>query len=276
MQNLFVKNAAKIYSAVKEVRARIGDFQPDVGLILGSGLGTLASIVTNPIQIPYSDLPGFPRLSVEGHEAKLVLGELGHRKVAIMQGRVHTYETEEPDSMVLPVSVLHHIGCKDLIVTNSAGSLREDVSPGHVMMLSDHINLTGFNPLFGARGNGRFVDMVNAYDKDWREGFKALARHEGISLAEGVYMWFVGPTFETPAEIRAAKMLGADAVGMSTVPEVIMARALGMRVAAFSLITNLGAGMGTEFLSHARTLARAANGATNLKKLLLAYMETDT
>jgi purine-nucleoside phosphorylase len=273
MKSLRLKDHAIISEVADKIRAELGEFRPEVGMILGSGLGEIATLVTDPIQFPYSELSGFPRLTVEGHAGRLVLGHLGQKRVAILQGRVHGYESERCDGMAVPVGVLAELGCLDLIVTNSAGSLREDVTPGHVMMITDHINLTGANPLNGASGNGRFVDMTNAYAPELRERFQDVAKSEGLDLAEGVYMWFIGPTFETPAEVRAAKILGADAVGMSTVPEVMLARALGLRVVAFSLITNLAAGLGTEYLSHARTLARAANGAINLKKLLLAYME---
>jgi len=263
----------KIQKAVHTIQAQVGDFQPDIGLVLGSGLGDLALMLSDTVIIPYVELDGFPNLTVEGHAGRLVLGVLGKRRVAILQGRVHAYETGDVDCMSVPIGVLAKLGCKDLIVTNSAGSLQPDVGPGNVMMISDHINLTGHNPLIGTSGNDRFVDMVNAYDANFRAQFRAIAKAQNVALAEGVYMWFVGPTFETPSEIRAAKMLGADAVGMSTVPEVILARSLGLRVAAFSLVTNLAAGMGTSPLSHARTLARAANGAVYLKKLLLSYME---
>lgn len=264
---------AAIETAAAELRARLGDFQPEYGLILGSGLAELGKAVADPIVIPYDAIPGFPRLSVGGHMARIVAGRMGNRRVLMLQGRVHGYETGAADGMVVPVGALARVGCSRLIVTNAAGSLREEAGPGAVVMLSDHINLNGINPLFGAFGDGRFVDMVDAYDPELRARFAAVAAAKGIPLPEGVYMWFVGPSFETPAEIRAARALGADLVGMSTVPEVIVARALGLKVAAFSLITNLAAGMGGSHLSHARTLARAAGGAAALRDILIAFME---
>ncbi len=259
--------------AAAALKGRLGGLVPEIAVICGSGLAELADAVADPIHVPYDTLPGFPRLSVAGHAARVVAGTFGRRRVAMLQGRVHAYETGEADGMAAPLAALALLGCKTLIVTNAAGSLRAEAGPGSVAMLTDHINLTGRNPLTGAVGDGRFVDMVDAYDPDLRARFRALAEAKGIPLAEGVYMWFPGPSFETPAEIRAARLLGADFVGMSTVPEVILARALGLRVAAFSLVTNLAAGMGGTHLSHARTLARAAAGAAVLRELLVAFME---
>ncbi len=263
----------EIEKAAMAARARLGGRTPKIGLILGSGLGELAAAVEDAVAIPYDDLPGFPRLSVAGHAGRMIVGRFGRHDVAVLQGRQHLYESDRADSMAVPVGVLARLGCSTLVLTNAAGSLLPEVGPGGVMMIADHINLTGRNPLARALGDGRFVDMVDAYDPALRARFQALAKARGIDLAEGVYMWFTGPSFETPAEIRAARTLGADAVGMSTVPETILARALGMKVAAFSLITNLAAGMGGSHLSHARTLARAATGAAKLKDLLVAFME---
>ncbi len=260
-------------AAARVLKQRLEGFAPEIAIVCGSGLGELADAVASPIVVPYDAIPGFPSLSVAGHAGRVVAGTLGRRRVAMLQGRVHAYETGDAAAMAVPVATLAAIGCGKLIVTNAAGSLRPDAGPGSVALISDHINLTALNPLTGAVGDGRFVDMVDAYDPELRARFRALAGARGIPLAEGVYMWFRGPSFETPAEIRAAKVLGADFVGMSTVPEVIVARALGMRVAAFSLITNLAAGMGGSHLSHARTLARAATGAATLRELLAAYME---
>ena len=271
--SLLLAADADIAAATAAARTRLGGFTSEIGLILGSGLGELTAVLDEAVAIPYDDLPGFPRLSVAGHAGRLVAGRFGRRSVAVLQGRQHAYESDRADSMAVPVGVLARLGCTTLILTNAAGSLLPEVGPGGVMMLSDHINLTGRGPLARALGDGRFVDMVDAYDPALRARFRDLAAARRIDLAEGVYMWFVGPSFETPAEIRAAKILGADVVGMSTVPETILARALGMKVVAFSLITNLGAGMGGSHLSHARTLARAAGGAAKLRDLLMAFME---
>lgn len=259
--------------AAAALKGKLGGFVPEIGVICGSGLADLATALADRVEVPYESIPGFPRLSVAGHAARVAAGTLGRRRVAMLQGRVHAYETGNADGMAVPLATLALLGCKTLIVTNAAGSLRTEVGPGAVGMIADHVNLTGCNPLAGATGDGRFVDMVDAYDPVLRERFRAIAAAKGMALAEGVYMWFPGPSFETPAEIRAAKLLGADFVGMSTVPEVILARALGMQVAAFSLVTNLAAGMGGSHLSHARTLARAATGAATLRDLLVAFME---
>ncbi|SBV96610.1 Purine nucleoside phosphorylase 2 [uncultured Alphaproteobacteria bacterium] len=259
--------------AAAALKGKFGGIAPEIGVICGSGLAELATALGDRVEVPYESVPGFPRLSVAGHAARVAAGTLGRRRVAMLQGRVHSYETGDADGMAVPLATLALLGCKTLIVTNAAGSLRPEAGPGAVGMIVDHINLTGLNPLTGATGDGRFVDMVDAYDPGLRERFRAIAVAKGMALAEGVYMWFPGPSFETPAEIRAAKLLGADFVGMSTVPEVILARALGMRVAAFSLVTNLAAGMGGSHLSHARTLARAATGAAALRDLLVAFME---
>lgn len=268
-----LKADAAIEEAAAALRGRLGGFRPEYGMILGSGLAELGDALVDPIVIPYDAIPGFPRLSVGGHMARIVAGRIGRKRVIMLQGRVHAYEAGDADGMIVPVGALARIGCSHLIVTNAAGSLREEAGPGAVAMLSDHINLTGRNPLVGTSGDGRFVDMVDAYDPAMRAKFREVAAARQISLAEGVYMWFLGPSFETPAEIRAARVLGADFVGMSTVPEVIVARALGLKVAAFSLITNLAAGMGGAHLSHARTLARAAAGAAALREILTAFME---
>ncbi|MBN2752514.1 MAG: purine-nucleoside phosphorylase [Rhodospirillaceae bacterium] len=273
--SLLLRVDAEIEQATNVVLARLGGLRPDVGLILGSGLGEMVSALTDAVVLPYDNLPGFPKLSVAGHAGRLVIGRMGCHVVAMLQGRLHAYEADRGDAMAVPVGVLARLGCSILIVTNAAGSLLPEVKPGDVMMVSDHINLTARNPLIGAVGDGRFVDMVDAYDPDLRRRFCDLAVTCGMPLAEGVYMWFAGPSFETPAEIRAAKVLGADAVGMSTVPEVVLARALGMKVAAFSLITNQAAGMGSAHLSHARTLARAVGGAAKLKTLLMLFMENE-
>lgn len=265
----------RIATAAVEVRARLGGFAPDTAMILGSGLGGLADALADAVAIPYDAVPGLPRPSVAGHAGRLVAGRLGRRRVLALQGRVHAYESGDASGMAVALGLVARLGCRDLILTNAAGSLRAEVGPGSVAMIADHINLNPLNPLVGASGDGRFVDMVDAYDPGLRARFHAIAAHKRLPLAEGVYMWFLGPSFETPAEIRAARALGADLVGMSTVPEVILARALGLKVAAFSLVTNLAAGMGGAELSHAHTLAHAASGAAVLRDILTTFMEED-
>ncbi len=254
------------------IRERAGDEAPRLGLILGSGLGHLAEEVEG-VAIPYSELPGFPHAGVSGHNPKLVIGTLEGVRVAVFGGRVHYYEHGNPAEMRLPLEILKALGCESLLLTNAAGSLREDIQPGGLMMLNDHINFSGNNPLIGEPSDARFVPLTEAHDPEIRAGLKAAAKAEGIELPEGVYCWFSGPTFETPAEIRAAKVFGADAVGMSTVPEVILARFLGLRVAAVSVITNMGAGMAQENISHEQTKAIAPMGAAKLEQVLRRYLQ---
>lgn len=254
------------------LRERAGSEPPRLGLILGSGLGHLAEQVEG-VAIPYTELPGFPDAGVSGHNPKLVIGTLEGVRVAVFGGRVHYYEHGNPAEMRLPLKILKELGCESLLLTNAAGSLREDVQPGGLMMLNDHINFSGNNPLIGEPSDARFVPLTEAHDPDIRAALKAAAEAEGIELPEGVYCWFSGPTFETPAEIRAAKIFGADAVGMSTVPEVILARFLGLRVAAVSVITNMGAGMADENISHEQTKAIAPMGAAKLERVLRRYLQ---
>ncbi|MGD1877389.1 MAG: purine-nucleoside phosphorylase [Kiloniellaceae bacterium] len=255
------------------VRKRIPE-TPEVAVVLGSGLGTVAEAVEQPVTLNYEELPGFPRPTVAGHGGSLVLGRLAGRPVAVMQGRAHFYEHGRADGMNLALATLKELGCKRLVLTNAAGSLRPDVGPGRLMLLRDHINFAGVSPLFGLAGNERFVDLVGAYDPESCDRIVALARGLDIPLAEGVYVWFCGPHFETPAEIRAAKVLGGDAVGMSTVPEVIVARLLGLKVTALSMITNLAAGMSGEPLSHAHTMKHAKAAAADMGRLIAAFLES--
>ncbi|MDP2064123.1 MAG: purine-nucleoside phosphorylase [Phaeovulum sp.] len=253
------------------IRARAGAEPPRLGLILGSGLGHLAEAVRGEA-IDYADLPGFPHAGVSGHNPRLVLGDLEGVRVAVFGGRAHYYERGNPAEMRLPLEVLKALGAESLILTNAAGSLRADIPPGGLMLLADHINLSGANPLIGEADDARFVPMTEAHDPAMRAALKSAASAEGVELPEGVYCWFSGPSFETPAEIRAAKVLGADAVGMSTVPEVILARFLGLRVAAVSVVTNMGAGMSAEAISHEHTKAMAPLGAAKLERVLRRYL----
>lgn len=244
---------------------------PKIGLVLGSGLGDFAARVEEAQAIPYMDLPGFPRSGVSGHAGELVLGRIAGVEVAVLSGRAHFYEHGNPREMAVPIATLAALGCDTLILTNAAGSLRPEVGPGTPMLITDHIAF-GPNPLVGVEGDARFVSMVDAYDPTLREIARAAASAAGIELAEGVYMWFSGPSFETPAEIRMARTLGADAVGMSTVPEVILARFFGLRVVAVSTITNLAAGMTGAELSHDETKELAPVGAAKLERVLRRYL----
>jgi len=244
-----------------------------LGLILGSGLGHLASAVDG-VAIPYADLPGFPHIGVSGHNPNLVIGDLEGVRVAVFGAREHYYENGNPAAMRGPLEVLKALGAEALIATNAAGSLRPDIKPGDLMLLNDHINFSGLNPLIGERTDARFVPMTTAHDADLRAGLRAAADAQGIALPEGVYAWYSGPSFETPAEIRAIRILGGDAVGMSTVPEVILARFLGMRVAAISTITNMAAGLSDEQISHEHTKAMAPLGAAKLERILRQFLRT--
>ena len=233
-------------------------FKPRIAVVLGSGWGGLVAHLANPVRIAYAELEGFPVATVAGHGGELWLGTLGVHRVAVMSGRKHGYETGAVDGMKQPLQVLQALGCELLVQTNAAGSLRHDLPPQSLMLLADHLNLPQRSPLVGAGGSERFVSMVDAYDPALRAQALALAAQQGTPLHSGVYAWAFGPQFETPAEIRMLALLGADAVGMSTVPETILARHLGLRVLALSLITNMGAGLSQEHLSHAHTLSQAA------------------
>ena len=255
-----------------EVIHRLAGREPvRLGLILGSGLGHLAGAVEG-VAIPYADLPGFPHVGVSGHNPHLVVGWLEGVRVAVFGAREHYYENGNPGAMRLPLECLRALGAESLIATNAAGSLRPDIRPGDLMLLSDHINFSGLNPLIGEKTDARFVPMTTAHDAGIRAGLRASAEVVGVALPEGVYAWYSGPSFETPAEIRAIKVLGGDAVGMSTVPEVILARFLGLRVAAISTITNMAAGMSDEQISHEHTKAMAPVGAVKLEKVLRQYL----
>ena len=253
------------------IRNRAGDAPVSVGLVLGSGLGHLAEAVEG-VSIPYSDLPGFPHAGVSGHNPKLVIGTLEGRRVAVFGGRAHYYEAGRADAMRLPLAVLRALGADRLILTNAAGSLRVGMPPGSIMLLSDHINFSGLNPLIGEATDARFVPLTDAHDPALRAALRNAAQAEGEALPEGVYAWYSGPSFETPAEIRAIAILGADAVGMSTVPEVILARFLGLRVAAVSVITNMAAGLSDEAISHEHTKAMAPLGAARLERVLRRFL----
>ena len=253
------------------IDARTGGLRARVGLILGSGLGHLADAVQG-VAIDYADLPGFPHAGVSGHSPRLVIGTLEGQAVAVLGGRSHYYEQGRADAMRLPLEVLKGLGVDTLIATNAAGSFLPEIPPGNLMLLADHINFSGRSPLIGEPTDARFVNLTNAYDPGLRAALLAAAEAEGIALREGVYAWYSGPNFETPAEIRALRILGADAVGMSTVPEVILGRFLGLRCAAVSVITNMAAGLGNEHIRHEHTKASAPMGAAKLERILRRAM----
>jgi len=258
-------------AAAAVVRAST-DLKPRVGLVLGSGLGSFADSVEDAVRFAFADLPGFPVSTVTGHGGQLIVGTIGGVAVALLSGRAHYYEQGDPKAMKTPIETFAALGCEAVILTNAAGGLDPEVGPGELMMLTDHINFAGTNPLFGEMGDKRFVGLTQAYDLDLQGLFRAAAAEAGIRLSSGVYMWFNGPSFETPAEIRMARLLGAQAVGMSTVPEVILARYFGLKVAAVSTITNFAAGMTGNELSHEETKENGPKGAEKLKILLPAVV----
>lgn len=273
--HLGAKQAASTADAASVIRARAPKLKPKAVLILGSGLGPVADAVKGAVTIPYKDLPGFPRPSIAGHAGRLVLGKLGGVPVAVLQGRVHLYEGGAPDAMAGPLRLFRKMGAKTLVVTNAAGGLRDGWKPGTLMAIADQINLTGKNPLTGPNDEAvgpRFPDMTEAYDRKLLKAWKAAAKAARVPVEEGVYLAVSGPSYETPAEIRAFRNLGADAVGMSTVLEVIAARHAGYRCAGLSIITNLAAGLSDAPLNHGEVVAAGRGGAAKLVRLLTAFL----
>ena len=254
-----------------KIRLRTGSHPPRLGIVLGSGLGHLAQAVDG-VSIPYLELPGFPQPGVSGHNPQLVIGTLEGQRVAVFGGRAHYYESGHPAAMRFPLEVLSDLGAEAVILTNAAGSLRPDMPTGSIMCLSDHINFSGLNPLIGEPTDRRFVPMTDAYDTALRARLHRAAEDTGTPMQTGVYAWYSGPSFETPAEIRAIRLLGADAVGMSTVPEVILARFIGLKAAAISTITNMAAGLSDESISHEHTKAMAPIGAAKLETVLRRFL----
>lgn len=260
--------------AAERIRAIAGDVSIDAALVLGSGLSALGDTLADRIAIPYAELEGFPRSGgVSGHGRDLLIGTLAGKRIAVLTGREHYYEHGNSAAMRPAIETIAALGAKTLLLTNSAGSLKPENGPGSLMLIADHINYNGLNPLIGEPTDRRFVNMTNAYDPALRAKSVELAASLGIPLNQGVYLWYSGPSFETPAEIRMAIRLGADAVGMSTVPEVIIARMLGLNVWACSSITNMGAGLSDETLSHEHTKTMAVTGAEKLKALIPALVE---
>jgi purine-nucleoside phosphorylase len=254
--------------AVDMLVKRLGGMAPRLAMVLGSGLGGLSDELELPVRIAFGELPGFPERGVSGHAGEVIAGYLSNVPVLMIAGRVHYYEKGNAGAMRPILEALSGIGITHLLLTNAAGSVRADMPPGTVMLIEDHINFSGSNPLFGEPTDKRFVGLTNAYDQDMRQALEEAARAERIDLPKGVYMWFSGPSFETPAEIRMARVMGADAVGMSTVPEVILARFLDMKVAACSVITNLAAGMTGGELSHQETKDMAPIGGKRLAAII--------
>ncbi|CAM3875379.1 purine-nucleoside phosphorylase [Mesobacillus zeae] len=268
------------YSQIKSAAAFLQgklSAKPAVGLILGSGLGVLADEVENEVKIPYSEIPGFPVSTVEGHAGQFVFGELNGVQVAVMQGRFHFYEGYAMDKVTFPVRVMKELGMGTLFVTNAAGGINESFSPGDLMLISDHINNMGTNPLLGPNDSqlgARFPDMSEAYSKELRKIARDVAKSINITVQEGVYVGNPGPVYETPAEIRMFRILGGDAVGMSTVPEVIVARHAGMKVLGISCISNMAAGILDQPLSHTEVIETTEKVKTTFLRYVKELVQT--
>jgi purine-nucleoside phosphorylase len=267
----------QVAEAASFVRARLGAMAPRVGVVLGSGLGAAADAVGSPTIIPYGQIPNFPQSTVEGHSGRLIAGELGGMPVVILQGRVHYYEGYTPAEVTFPMRVLGALGIRAAVLTNAAGGIAEGLEIGQLVALSDHINFMGWNPLTGPNeprfaciptAGLRFFDMTEAYSKRLRGLARQAAAEEGFEMAEGVYLATPGPSFETPAEIRAFHTMGATLVGMSTVPETIVARHMGIEVLGISCVTNLAAGLSATQLSHEEVFEAGRKVEQRLARLL--------
>lgn len=260
--------------AAKAIRKRADSRNPGIAIILGSGLGGLAKSIGGAVRIPFGDIPNFPEATVAGHEGAVIIGSLGGRDIVALSGRFHMYEGHPAALAAFPVRVFHALGARDLFVSNAAGGISSRLAVGDLMIISDHLNLMGTNPLVGEaqEGETRFPDMTDAYDPGFRRLLRTSAEKLGIKLREGVYAGLLGPSYETPSEIKMLKLLGADAVGMSTVPEVIMARALGMRVAGVSCITNAAAGVTGAALSHAEVLETTNRVSAAFESLVTEFL----
>jgi purine-nucleoside phosphorylase len=260
--------------AAAAIRSR-SDVQPAIGIILGSGLGGLSKKISDAARIPFREIPGFPEVTVTGHEGAVITGTLGGREVVALSGRFHVYEGHPAALAAFPVRVFRALGAGVLFVSNAAGGISPKLAVGDLMMISDHLNLMGTNPLVGAlqQGDIRFPDMTDAYDPGLRRILRTTAEKLGIVLREGVYAGLLGPSYETPSEVKMLRMLGADAVGMSTVPEVIVARALKMRVAGVSCITNAAAGVTGAALSHAEVLETTNRVSADFESLVTEFLE---
>lgn len=266
----------KAKEAADYIKKQIGEFEPEVAMILGSGLGDFANHVEEASAISYTDIPNFHKTSVVGHKGQLVYGKISGKNVMVFQGRFHAYEGHAQEIVCLPTRTLALLGVKKLLITNASGGISSDYVPGDLVCITDHINLTGRNPLVGENDNEfgpRFPDMSEAYSKNLNETLSASASEINIDLKQGVYAGFLGPTYETPAEVRMAKILGADMVGMSTVPEVIAANHCQIETCGISCITNLAAGISKEKLSHAEVKEVANMAMDKFTRLLLKFME---
>lgn len=264
-----------IRKAVELITSRI-DFKPEVGMILGSGLGDYADQIENPVKVSYHEIPDFPVSTVAGHAGQFVLGTCRGRRVIAMQGRVHYYEGYTQKEITLPIRIMKRLGVEKILLTNAAGGVNKSFDPGTLMILKDHINYSGSNPLLGENfeeDGPRFPDMTGVYDADLRRKLKEITAREQIHMEEGVYLMFSGPNYETPAEVRMAGLLGADAVGMSTVPEAIVCAHCGIPVIGISCITNFGAGILDQPLNHEEVVETAARVKKTFVKVLDLILE---
>jgi xanthosine phosphorylase len=269
-------HAENVRQAAAKITAALGGLKPKIAIILGSGLGGLAAKVEAPVILAYKDLPGFPVLTVAGHAGQLIIGRLNGVPVIVLNGRKHFYETSDAYPLKVMIRSMKAAGVETLFLSNAAGSLRAHIKVSELMLITDHINFLGLNPLVGPNDETfgpRFFPMADAWDPALGAKLKAVAQQQGVTLHQGVYVAFRGPSFETPAEIRMAQGWGGDAVGMSSVPDCLIARHCGLKVAGVSCITNMGAGLSDEKLSHAHTLENAAKGAGAFEKLVLAAVK---
>jgi purine-nucleoside phosphorylase len=273
MSSHFGTEAAR--EAARVISERIGMEKAEVAMVLGSGLGRLADRIEDRVVVSYSDIPGFPMPTVVGHSGAVVAGQLGGRRVIALSGRFHMYEGHDASLAGFPVRVMHELGASRLIVTNAAGGIRRSFAPGDIMLITDHINLMFRNPLIGGveEGEERFPDMSGPYSESLAKVARSVAAAQSLKLHEGVYAGLLGPTYETPAEVKMLAVLGADAVGMSTVPEVVVARARGMQVLGLSCITNLACGISDAPISHAEVIETTLLAGEKMSKLVVGVLE---
>lgn len=268
-------NITAAHLAAQQIKEHLPGFKPTLGIVLGSGLGSFAEQLEDAVSISYEQLPGFPKLTVHGHGGNLVLGYLSGVGVVCLQGRAHSYEGAHHETVKTYVRTLRLLGCDYFFATNASGSLREDVGPGELMLITDHINMQPGNPLVGPNDDEfgpRFVPLDNAYDKGMRDKLLQIAHKENISLNQGIYLSVLGPNYETAAEIRAFRIMGADAVGMSTVPEVLVANHCGMKVAVIATITNYATGLAGTSHSHEAVVLMASKAAEKLNNLVKKFV----
>ncbi|HHF7343815.1 TPA: purine-nucleoside phosphorylase [Legionella feeleii] len=268
-------NLTSAHLAAEKIKQQVPSFKPTIGIVLGSGLGSFAEQLDDAVTISYDELPGFPKITVHGHGGNLVVGYLSGIGVVCLQGRAHSYEGDHHDTVKTYVRTLRLLGCSHFMATNASGSLREDVGPGELMLITDHINMQPGNPLVGPNDDEfgpRFFPLDNAYDQGMRDKLLQIAHKENIALNQGVYLSVLGPNYETAAEIRAFRIMGADAVGMSTVPEVLVANHCGMKVAVIATITNYATGLSRTSHSHEAVVLMASKAAEKLNRLVKQFI----